>query len=76
VKVGGTAIQIPHEGGRAFSDLKDKQVQSRWVSTPGPLDSTNTGQWYFTTGIAPDLMIYDQVVAIKRMLTYIQKNMD
>jgi acetamidase/formamidase len=39
--------------------------------TPGPLDRfTNTGQWYFTTGIASTLMCATNR-AIKRMLVYL-----
>jgi nucleoside-diphosphate-sugar epimerase len=41
--------------------------------TPGPLDRfTNTSQWYFTTGIAPDLMRATKM-AIKRMLVYLHR---
>jgi hypothetical protein len=71
-EVGGTAIECPMKVDVRFRILKDKRVEQMEYLTPGPLDKyTNTGQWYFTTGIAPDLMIATKL-AIKRMLTYIQ----
>lgn len=71
-EVGGTAIECPMKVDVRFRILKDKRVEQMEYLTPGPLDKyTNTGQWYFTTGIAPDLMIATKL-AIKRMLTHIQ----
>ena len=50
---------------------EEKVVEQMEYLTPGPLDvGTNTGQWYFTTGIAPDLMVATKL-AIKRMIAYL-----
>ena len=56
-----------------FRVLKDKPIEQMEYLTPGPLDQAiNTGKWYFTTGIAPDLMVATKL-AIKRMIDYLGK---
>lgn len=57
-----------------FRVLKDdKKVEQMEYLTPGPLDlALNTAPWYFTTGIAPDLMVATKL-AIKRMIAYLGK---
>ena len=68
----GTAIECPMKVDLRFRVLKVKQVEQMEYLTPGPLDrAVNTDQWYFTTGIAPDLMVATKL-AIKRMIRHLQ----
>lgn len=77
-EVCGTAIECPMKVDVRFTlhKAKDnsKPIQQIEYLTAGPIDmAVNTGQWYFTTGIAPDLMVATKL-AIKRMLAYLQRN--
>lgn len=74
-EVCGTAIECPMKVDVRFRVHKQgtKPVEQMEYLTPGPLDTKiNTGQWYFTTGIAPDLMVATKL-AIKRMISYLNR---
>ena len=72
-EVCGTAIECPMKVDLKFRVIpgNEKKLEQMEYLTPGPLDKlVNTDRWYFTTGIAPDLMVATKL-AIKRMINHL-----
>lgn len=70
-EVCGTAIETPMRALVRLTVRKDVQVTAPEFLTPGPLGaSTNTGPFYATDGIGPDLMGAARD-AVRRMIEYL-----
>jgi acetamidase/formamidase len=70
-EVCGTAIETPMLARVRLTVRKDVQVSAPEFLTPGPLaTSTNTGPYYATDGVAPDLMTAARD-ATRRMIDYL-----
>jgi acetamidase/formamidase len=72
-EVCGTAIETPMRATVRLSVRKDLHVEAPEFLTAGPLAlRTNTGQFYATDGVAPDLMEAARN-AIRAMIAYLQR---
>jgi acetamidase/formamidase len=70
-EVCGTAIETPMRARLRFTVRKDVHVTAPEFLTPGPLaQSTNTGPYYATDGVGPDLMVAARD-AVRRMIDYL-----
>jgi acetamidase/formamidase len=70
-EVCGTAIETPMKVQVRFTVRKDLHVPAPQFLTGGPLaQSTNTGPYYVTDGIGPDLMAAARD-AVRRMIDYL-----
>jgi acetamidase/formamidase len=70
-EVCGTAIETPMRARLRLTVRKDIHVTAPEFQTPGPLaQSTNTGPYYATDGVGPDLMVAARD-AVRRMIDYL-----
>jgi acetamidase/formamidase len=70
-EVCGTAIETPMRARVRLSVRKDLHVTAPEFLTPGPLAAgTNTGPYYATDGVGPDLMTAARE-AVRRMIDYL-----
>lgn len=70
-EVCGTAIETPMRARLRLTVHKDLSVTAPEFLTPGPLaQSTNTGPYYATDGVGPDLMVAARD-AVRRMIDYL-----
>jgi acetamidase/formamidase len=70
-EVCGTAIETPMRAQLRLTVRKDLHVTAPEFLTPGPLAlSTNTGPYYATDGVGPDLMVAARDAA-RRMIDYL-----
>jgi acetamidase/formamidase len=70
-EVCGTAIETPMRARLRLTVRKDLHVTAPEFLTPGPLaQSTNTGPYYATDGVGPDLMVAARD-AVRRMIDYL-----
>jgi acetamidase/formamidase len=70
-EVCGTAIETPMRVRLRLTVRKDIHLTAPEFLTPGPLTaSTNTGPYYATDGVGPDLMIAARD-AVRRMIDYL-----
>jgi acetamidase/formamidase len=73
-EVCGTAIETPMHARLRLTVRKDLAVTAPEFLTPGPLaQSTNTGPYYATDGVGPDLMIAARD-AVRRMIDYLGRD--
>ncbi|MEP6469439.1 MAG: acetamidase/formamidase family protein [Chloroflexota bacterium] len=73
-EVCGTAIETPMRARLRLTVRKDLAVTAPEFLTPGPLaQSTNTGPYYATDGVGPDLMIAARD-AVRRMIDYLGRD--
>jgi acetamidase/formamidase len=70
-EVCGTAIETPMRARLRLTVRKDLHITAPEFLTPGPLArSTNTGPYYATDGVGPDLMVAARD-AVRRMIDYL-----
>lgn len=73
-EVCGTAIETPMRAQVRLTVRKDLAVSAPEFLTPGPLaQSTNTGPYYATDGVGPDLMGAARD-AVRRMIDYLGRD--
>ena len=70
-EVCGTAIETSMHATVRLTVRKDVHVTAPEFLTAGPIGmATNTGQWYVTDGVGPDLMVATRD-AVRRMIEYL-----
>jgi acetamidase/formamidase len=73
-EVCGTAIETPMRVQLRLTVRKDLHVTAPEFQTPGPLaQATNTGPYYATDGVGPDLMAAARD-AVRRMIDYLGRS--